>query len=229
LPTGDPPRETPPPAPLLDPEQQRAALDALAAADVAVEVSDENGVIRWVNDAFERMTGWTGAEAQGRTPRELLRSGLHRAEEYALMWDALARGETWRGELVSRRRDERMFRTAVAVAPVRGEDGARGFVAVRRDVTAQALAEESRRAMFDAALDAVLVSDFENAHFIDANPAAERMFGYTRAELREKTGRHSGSAVSWRTTGCACARRTAASSGAICGSAVSRWPACAHT
>lgn len=49
--------------------------------------------------------------------------------------------------------------------------------------------EEVYRQMMTAATDAILIADFETAHFIDANPAACAMFGYSLEELRQLTGR----------------------------------------
>lgn len=45
------------------------------------------------------------------------------------------------------------------------------------------------RTMVRSAADAILVSDMESAYFVDMNPAACELFGYTEDELRERNGR----------------------------------------
>jgi PAS domain-containing protein len=43
-----------------------------------------------VNPAYERLTGYSRAEAIGRTPAELLRSDSHTAEFFEEIWNTMA-------------------------------------------------------------------------------------------------------------------------------------------
>jgi PAS domain-containing protein len=51
----------------------------------SVVLTDTQGIIQYVNPAFEATTGFSRDEAVGKTPR-ILKSGLHDAEFYRQMW-----------------------------------------------------------------------------------------------------------------------------------------------
>jgi PAS domain-containing protein len=54
----------------------------------------------------------------------------------------------------------------------------------KRASEALRVSEESYRAIFDSAEDAILVRDVRTGAIVDVNPAACRAFGYTREEFR---------------------------------------------
>jgi len=83
----------------------------------AVIVTDPDGVIEYVNPAWERLNGYAAEEALGRTPR-ILRSGKQGVETYRELWETLLSGRTWRGELVNRRKDGNTYDAAVVITPV---------------------------------------------------------------------------------------------------------------
>lgn len=123
------------PAPEQPPSPQHLAA-ALAAVGEAVEIVGLTGQIEYVNPAWERVTGFSAAEAIGRTPRELLRSDLHAGGPEAV--DELAAGRPWRGLLVAHKKDGERFEAEIVVSPVRDDAGrVYAFVAIRRDRTAE--------------------------------------------------------------------------------------------
>ncbi len=138
-------------------EADRAARRLAAAieeTDESVVVTDPDGAILYVNPAFERVTGYSVDEALGQNPR-ILKSGHQDASFYARLWAMLASGETWRGEFHNRRKDGTIYIEDASIAPVRDTDGRTvGYVAVKRDVTAQKAAlealESSRAELADA-------------------------------------------------------------------------------
>lgn len=68
-----------------------------------------------------------------------------------------------------------------------GHRGSNRDITERKRTEKQAAASERRyQALFDVALDAVFIMDPEG-RFLEANPAAERLSGYTAAELRQMT------------------------------------------
>lgn len=89
-----------------DQERLHALLMSSAeGSNHGIELTDSDGRFVWVNKSWERLTGYPVAEAVGRTPAELLRSGAHSTAFLREIEDALARGERWQGNVVSRRRD----------------------------------------------------------------------------------------------------------------------------
>lgn len=127
-------------------EQHLGLLNtALLAAPNAVVLTDEHGIISWVNPAFTQLTGYALAEAVGQHTR-LLKSGRQSAEFYAALWRTIASGQTWHGEFINRRKDGSLYVEESTIAPVRNADGAiRHFVAIKQDISRRKEMEESLR------------------------------------------------------------------------------------
>jgi diguanylate cyclase (GGDEF)-like protein/PAS domain S-box-containing protein len=117
-------------------ERNRLLHAALDAAANAIVITDPDGRIEWANPAFETLTGYPPAEAIGRNPRELIRSGRHDAAFYRTMWQTIMRGEVWRGEMINKRRSGELYDEELTITPVVGRDGRPAhFIAVKEDVT----------------------------------------------------------------------------------------------
>ncbi|MCC5949603.1 MAG: PAS domain-containing protein [Nitriliruptoraceae bacterium] len=132
-------RSTPDPARSDDPARTDAPVIDLTSVDLggdAVIVTDRDGVIVQVNDAFVRVTGYSRREAIGSSPA-MLSSGLQDEAFYAELWDTVLSGRVWRGQLVDRRRDGRLRTTHATISPIRDACGhITHLVAVERDVSA---------------------------------------------------------------------------------------------
>jgi PAS domain S-box-containing protein len=108
-----------------------------------VVITDNKGIIEYVNAGFERQTGYRADEVIGETPH-ILNSSHHSEEFYQEFWRVLRSGETWRGELRNRRKDGTLFWVEEIIASVRNEAGTIvNYVSVWRDQT-------ERRAMESA-------------------------------------------------------------------------------
>lgn len=106
-----------------------------------VAVTDENGVIRYVNARFREISGYTEAELLGQTHR-LLKSGQHPDAFYGQMWRTIREGEIWRGAICNRAKDGRFYWVQTTILPLLGLGGRTlGYLAVRTDVTRHIQAE----------------------------------------------------------------------------------------
>lgn len=112
-------------------------MAAIESAADAIVVAGLDGVIRYVNPAFERDSGQGRAALLGTDIRSLTAADVPGwAGQPA--WDAVHCGETWSGEIVTRRSDGRLNYAEATIAPVRSASGTVvGSVAVKRDVTRQ--------------------------------------------------------------------------------------------
>ncbi len=125
-----------------DQRQLRLQGTAMAAAANAIFITDRDGRIEWVNEAFTRLSGFPAQEAIGKDP-SLLRSGVQDEETYQRLWDTIRRGDIWRGEMVERRKDGSLYTVDQTVAPILDDSGEIAhFVAVHEDVTERKRAEE---------------------------------------------------------------------------------------
>jgi PAS domain S-box-containing protein len=115
-------------------EHFRLAMVVEQAAE-GVVITDMEGRMTYVNPAFERMSGFSRAEAIGQTPR-ILKSGKLPASTYEDMWKTLLDGRPWRGQLVNRRKDGTFYEVENFISPIRDEkQDTIGFVATSRDIT----------------------------------------------------------------------------------------------
>ena len=121
-------------------EKTNVALEQLATvfthAHEGVVITDPEGVILDVNQAFCRISGYTSKEIIGQNPR-LLKSGIHSPEFYAVMWQSLIAKGHWSGEIANRRKDGSIFSVLLTISSVRDYGGEiRHFVALHTDISA---------------------------------------------------------------------------------------------
>ena len=127
-------------------------------ADSVLFITDAEGVIEYVNPAFERTTGYSAAEAIGQTPR-ILDSGDQDEASYEKFWETITTGETREAEIVHQTKAGERYETIQRVTPI--EDG-RGtihyYVAFEKEVTEKQL----RRQVLDV-LNRVLRHNVRNS------------------------------------------------------------------
>lgn len=116
--------------------------EAVEQAGHAVVVTDTDGLITYVNPAFEELTGYDREEALGNTPA-ILKSGEHGQDFYGELWDTVFEGEVWEGELINERKDGERFVVHETIAPIEGQDGSiQVLVGIQDDITARRLREQ---------------------------------------------------------------------------------------
>ena len=154
-------------------------------------ITDPNGVIVYVNPAFETTYGFHKEEVLGKTPR-ILKSGVVSHKQYVQFWDTLLAKEITTIELVNKAKDGRLIDIEATANPILDSNGAIiGFLAVQRDITARKLAqkalaesEERFRGLFENASIGIYRTT-PNGEIVLANPALVQMLGYKDlAELK---------------------------------------------
>ena len=116
-------------------EQLRKLSMAVEQSPGSIVITDLNGNIEYVNEAFVRVTGWQRHEVIGQNPR-VLKSGLTPSTTYDAMWSTLADGQTWQGEFINRRKDGTVYNELARIAPIRQPDGQiTHYLATKEDIT----------------------------------------------------------------------------------------------
>lgn len=111
----------------------------------SVMVTNRQGVIEYVNPAFEQMTGFTRDEVIGRTPR-VLNSGRQPQKFYETLWTAILAGQAYRTMVVNKRKDGSLYDEDQTITPIRDEAGTiTHFISTGRDVTQRRRTQEALR------------------------------------------------------------------------------------
>jgi two-component system phosphate regulon sensor histidine kinase PhoR len=116
----------------------------LRSVDDAIALSDLEGRIEYVNDAYTTLTGYTLEEVEGRhvdfLAAEAVPEHIRQARHVVL-----ERGEIWRGEATLRRRDGRTYDAEISFAPVYdARDLLTGHVSSHRDISQRKSLERAR-------------------------------------------------------------------------------------
>ncbi|MFA6172718.1 MAG: PocR ligand-binding domain-containing protein [Kiritimatiellales bacterium] len=132
-------------------ERQKAEENLLRLSTVinqtveAVVVTDVQGIIQYVNPAFEFITGHLKNEAVGKSPR-ILKSGRHEESFYRTLWQTISSGRTWTGQFINKRKNGTLYTEEATVSPVYDPGGnIMNYVAVKRDITNELNKEEEYR------------------------------------------------------------------------------------
>ena len=120
---------------------------AIEQADIAIEITDAESRITYVNPAWERTTGYARDEVIGQNPR-ILKSGVQPPAFYEAMWSALRNGQSFAADMVNRRRDGTLITEAVVISAIHDARGTvTGYVAGKRDVSNERALEERAGAL----------------------------------------------------------------------------------
>jgi len=124
-------------------ESLRLQSAALEAAANAIVLTDSDGIVISVNQAFTKMTGYGFREAVGRD-MSFLKSDLHGAEFYQDLKQTIAAGEVWQGEMINRRKDGTLYPEEQTITPVTDENGrVNHFICIKQDITERKLTEQA--------------------------------------------------------------------------------------
>jgi PAS domain S-box-containing protein len=116
-------------------EEQARLSTAIEQAAELIIITDSDGVVLYVNPAFESATGYSRREIIGKNPK-LLKSGFHDDTFYKNMWNTISSGRVWKGHLTNRRKNGTLYEEEATISPIRNTAGdIINFVGVKRDVT----------------------------------------------------------------------------------------------
>ena len=123
-------------------EQLRMLSTAVEQNPGSIVLTDLDACILYVNAAFEQVSGYTLDEVRGKNPR-IMQSGQTPPEVFRQMWQALTRGDTWRGELINRRRNGDVYVEWAVISPVRRADGSIShYLCINREITEEKRIEQ---------------------------------------------------------------------------------------
>ncbi len=117
--------------------------EALMNAANAVMLTDNEGVIEWINPAFSKLTGYSIQEAVGKKSN-ILKSGIQPPEFYTSMWNTLTSGRNWKGELINKKKDGTFYTEEMTISPVLNEHGkTEKYISIKSDITEKKRAQKA--------------------------------------------------------------------------------------
>ena len=110
-------------------------ITAIEQSGEAIIITDPKGDIEYVNQTFEKETGYSRREVLGQNTR-LLKSGKQNEDFYRRLWSTLSEGHAFEGRIVNKRKDGSLYTEDTTISPVFDNTGGIvNYVAVMRDVT----------------------------------------------------------------------------------------------
>ncbi len=107
-----------------------------------VMITDREGIIEYVNAAFEATTGYSSQEAVGQTPG-ILRSGRQTAEYYQKLWATILSGGVFRAITTNKKKNGEIYYADQTISPVHDESGQIiHFISIWKDITERIKAQE---------------------------------------------------------------------------------------
>lgn len=119
----------------LTAENLNKLSQAIEQSPISVMITNLDGVIEYVNPQLCKITGYKVEELIGQTPR-IFKSGHTHDVQYRNMWNAIASGHSWSGELYNRKKNGDLFWENVTVSPIKNKQNVcTHYLAIKEDIS----------------------------------------------------------------------------------------------
>ena len=131
----------------LEKTQQLSTVVEQTADDIMI--TDRNGIIKYVNRAFEEASGFSREELLGKTPR-MFKSDHHDDEYFKRLWKTIESGKVFRETMVNKKKNGQLYYVDHTITPIRDQSKEiTHYVSIWKDVTDRVMAEEKLKDLND--------------------------------------------------------------------------------
>ncbi len=150
-----------------------------------ISVTDRKGRITYVNDKFEKVSGWKLEEVIGKD-HSIVNSGTQPDGYWGKMYETVLKGEIWNDVVCNRAKDGSLYYVDTYIRARFGTDGRLdGFSSIRQDITELKKKELDIRNRMNAINQSNAVIEFDLAgNIVYANQNFCNVMGYTLKELK---------------------------------------------
>ena len=120
--------------------QQELSKLALVAkkTDNIVVVTDVEGMITWVNEAFSKLTGYEPNEVTGKKPGSFLQGKDTDPKTVKKISEAIKARKSYNGEIYNYDKNGKGYWLSISITPMTNEEGEiEGFIAIELDITSK--------------------------------------------------------------------------------------------
>jgi diguanylate cyclase (GGDEF)-like protein/PAS domain S-box-containing protein len=107
---------------------------AIENSDNSIVITDVDSNIIYVNEVFERESGYSKEEAIGKNPR-ILQSGMMNENNYKNIYTDLKKNKKWEGEFINKRKDGSVFYEKASILPIIIDNEVVSYLAIKLNIT----------------------------------------------------------------------------------------------
>jgi len=150
-----------------------------------ISVTDRKGRITYVNEKFEKVSGWKLNEVIGKD-HSIVNSGTQPDGYWGKMYETVLKGEIWNDIVCNKAKDGSLYYVDTYIKARFGTDGRLdGFTSIRQDITDLKTKELDIRNRMNAINQSNAVIEFDlSGNIIYANQNFCNVMGYTLKELK---------------------------------------------
>lgn len=163
-------------------ENLKIFQNAINQSTDSIFITDLEGSIKYANNAFENITGYTTAEVLEKSP-SLLNSSIHDMSFFKNLWETIKSGKVWKARITNKKKSGELYTVASTIVPiVNDKKSINHFVSIQRDISLELKLQEQIIRSEKLSSIGTFVSGI--AHELN-NPITS-VIGYSKLLIKEK-------------------------------------------